>query len=243
MTVQTLVGCSGWHYEHWRGRFYASELPKSRWLSYYVTRFRTVELNSTFYRLPTESAVAKWAAQATQGFLFAVKGSRYVTHILRLRDCSESVGSFNDRVRGLGPHLGPVLWQLPPSLRRDDALLEDFLATLPSNLSHTIEFRHSSWWADPVYEMLRRHGVAFCLYNMGGTSTPLVSTAGFTNIRFHGPESRYGGKYDSRSLEEWATRLKERGKDVTRVFAYFNNDANAYAIENAEELRTLLGAP
>ena len=242
MKIQAFVGCSGWHYEHWRGRFYPPLLPKSRWLSYYATRFHTVELNSTFYRLPTESAVANWANQAVPGFLFAVKGSRYVTHILRLRDSAASVGNFCDRMGGLATHLGPVLWQLPPSMRRDDTLLQDFLAVLPSHLAHTVEFRHPSWWTDSVYEMLHRHGVAFCLYNMEATSTPIISTADFTYIRFHGTGSRYEGKYEDASLEEWASVLQGLHGSVKQVFAYFNNDASAYAVENAERLRTLLGA-
>jgi len=243
MITQTFIGCSGWHYEHWCGRFYPTRLPKSQWLSYYVTRFRTVELNNTFYRLPTESAVNRWAAHASPGFLFSVKGSRYVTHILRLRECATSVETFCDRVQGLGPYLGPILWQLPPSLGRDDALLEDFLSILPPDLSHTIEFRHSSWWMDSVYEILRRHGVAFCLYNMEATSTPVVSTADFTYMRFHGPESRYGGRYEDSSLQEWASLLREVSARVKRVLAYFNNDANAFAVENAEKLTTLLDVP
>lgn len=172
-----------------------------------------------------------------------MKGSRYVTHILRLRDCAANVESFCDRVQGLAPYLGPILWQLPPSLQRNDTLLEDFLSVLPSDLSHTIEFRHPSWWTDSTYEILRRHGVAFCIYNMEATSTPVVSTANFMYIRFHGPESRYGGRYDEGPLEEWASLLKGLDEEVKEVFAYFNNDANAFAVENAETFSTLLDAP
>jgi uncharacterized protein YecE (DUF72 family) len=241
--MQSFVGCSGWYYQHWRGRFYPPKLPKSRWLSYYVARFPTVELNNTFYRLPTESAIATWTKQAAPGFLFAVKGSRYVTHVLRLHDTASSVEVFCERLQALAPHLGPVLWQLPPSLRRDDALLEDFLAVLPTKLAHTVEFRHSSWWTDSVYALLHNHGIAFCLYSMESTSTPLINTADFTYMRFHGPASQYGGRYDDASLEQWASLLHRLDGSVKRAFVYFNNDANAYAVENAIWLRTLLDAP
>jgi len=241
--MQAYIGCSGWHYDDWRGRFYPPELPRSRWLDYYVERFRTVELNNTFYRLPTEAAVAGWLRKASPGFLFAVKGSRYVTHIIRLKESEESVHTFCSRVEGLGPHLGPVLWQLPPSLHRDDARLRDFLSVLPSDFSHVIEFRHASWWTEPVYELLRQYGVAFCIYDMEATSTPVVSTADFTYVRFHGPEARYAGKYGTSLLREWADRIKEEGSELSRTFVYFNNDINAHAVENAEQFKTLLGSP
>ena len=241
--MQAYIGCSGWHYRDWRGRFYPPGLPTSKWLSYYVERFRTVELNNTFYRMPTETAVANWAGQAPPDFLFAVKGSRYVTHTRRLRDCAESVGTFCETVRKLGTHLGPILWQLPPTLLRDDSLLTDFLAALPRDVSHTVEFRHGSWWGEPVYDLLRESGIAFCLYHMESTSTPVIATADFTYLRFHGPEIRYGGRYDSATLREWADGIRKNCAEISRAFVYFNNDIEAHAVANAEEFRTLLGSP
>jgi len=159
------IGCSGWNYKHWRnGVFYPPRLPPRRWLEFYANHFETVEINSTFYRLPRESAVANWAAESPPGFVFAVKMSRYATHIKRLRDLGPSIGLFYKRIRPFvgSPKLGPVLWQLPPGFRRDDERLAQALAQLPAG-RHCFEFREPSWFAEPVYELLRAHGVALVI--------------------------------------------------------------------------------
>jgi uncharacterized protein YecE (DUF72 family) len=237
------IGCSGWNYQHWRnGVFYPPRLPPRRWLEFYAQHFETVEVNATFYRLPRESAVANWERETPPGFLFAVKMSRYVTHLKRLRDLPPSLELFYSRIRPLvgSPKFGPVLWQLPANFHRDDERLVEALEQLPSG-RHCFEFRHESWFADEVYELLRTHGVALVV---GDTPRyPFQThelTADWTFIRFHHGSRGRWSNYSDRELEEWAERIEPwaaRGD----VFAYFNNDAHGYAPRNARLLKRLLG--
>jgi len=240
--TQVRIGCSGWNYAHWRhGVFYPERLPARRWLDYYAGVFDTVEVNATFYRLPRESAVADWVAETPPGFLFAVKMSRYVTHIRRLREVGESLTRFYARIEPLAstPKLGPVLWQLPGNFRRDDARLAEVLDQLPPG-RHCFEFRHESWFVDGVYELLRRHDVALVI---GDTPTrPFQArelTAGWTFVRFHHGHRGRGGKYSDRELHEWAERIDRWCRNVD-VYAYFNNDWEGYAPRNARLLQRLL---
>jgi uncharacterized protein YecE (DUF72 family) len=237
------IGCSGWNYEHWRnGVFYPPRLPPRRWLDFYARRFDTVEINSTFYRLPRESAVANWERESPPGFVFAVKMSRYATHIKRLRDLGPSIALFYERIRPFvgSPKLGPVLWQLPPGFRRDDERLAEALAQLPSG-RHCFEFREESWFVEPVYELLRTHGVALVIGDDPrrpfGTHEP---TANWIFVRFHHGRRGRNGNYSERELHEWAQRLAAWAEE-REVFAYFNNDWNGYAPRNAQRLRGLLG--
>jgi uncharacterized protein YecE (DUF72 family) len=239
------IGCSGWNYQHWRhGVFYPPRLPPRRWLEFYAQHFDTVEVNATFYRLPRESAVANWKRETPPGFLFAVKMSRYVTHLKRLRDLPPSLELFYSRIRPLvgSPKLGPVLWQLPANFHRDDERLVEALEQLPSG-RHCFEFRHESWFADEVYALLRTHGVALVV---GDTPRyPFQThelTADWTFIRFHHGTRGRRSNYSDRELEEWAERIEPwaaRGD----VYAYFNNDAHGYAPRNARLLKRLLGGP
>jgi uncharacterized protein YecE (DUF72 family) len=237
------IGCSGWNYQHWRnGVFYPPRLPPRRWLEFYAGHFDTVEINATFYRLPREEAVAGWVRQTPADFLFAVKMSRYVTHVKRLRDLPPSIELFYGRIRPLlrSPKLGPVLWQLPPGFRRDDERLAEALAHLPRG-RHCFEFRHETWFVEPVYELLRRYGVALVI---GDTpQRPFQShelTADWTFIRFHhGTRGRHSN-YSERELEEWAQRIAAWARKVD-VYAYFNNDRNGYAVRNGRWLRERLG--
>jgi uncharacterized protein YecE (DUF72 family) len=238
---QVRIGCSGWNYAHWRnGVFYPPRLPPRRWLEFYARHFDTVEINATFYRLPKEQAVANWVRESPQGFLFAVKMSRYVTHVKRLRDLPPSIELFYARIRPLArsPKLGPVLWQLPANFHRDDERLAAALDGLPPG-RHCFEFRHESWFADDVYELLRRHRVALVI---GDTpERPFQThelTAGWTFVRFHhGTRGRYSN-YSERELEKWARRIESWDVDV---YAYFNNDRNGYAVRNGLWLRERLG--
>jgi uncharacterized protein YecE (DUF72 family) len=237
------IGCSGWNYAHWRnGVFYPSRLPPRRWLEHYARHFDTVEVNSTFYRLPRETAVANWVAETPPDFLFAVKMSRYVTHIKRLRDLAPSIELFYSRIRPLAESrkLGPMLWQLPPTFRRDDQRLAEALATLPSG-RHCFEFRHESWFVEPVYELLRRHDVALVI---GDTpDRPFQAhelTAGWTFVRFHYGHRGRNGNYSDRELEDWAQRIEAWARRVD-VYAYFNNDWNGFAVRNGLWLRRRLG--
>jgi uncharacterized protein YecE (DUF72 family) len=236
------IGCSGWNYDHWRnGVFYPPRLPPSRWLEFYAERFDTVEVNSTFYRLPRRDAVSRWVEQSPHGFLFAVKASRYLTHLKRLTDLEEGLRRFYERIEPLvrSPKLGPVLWQLPGNFRRDDERLAQAIEALPAG-RHCFEFRHESWFVEDVYELLRARGVALVI---GDTPTrPFQAhelTADWTFIRFHhGTRGRYSN-YSESELEEWAARIADWASRVD-VYVYFNNDRNGYAPRNALLLKRLL---
>ncbi len=234
------VGTSGWHYEHWRGVFYPRDLPKTKWLDFYSSRFSTVELNNTFYRLPTEAAFSNWKEQSPEGFIYAVKASRFLTHIKRLKEAEVPLRNFLDRARFLGDRLGPVLYQLPPQMARSDARLESFLSLLPADLRHVFEFRNESWLDEPVFDLLRRHNVGLCIFDMPDFRSPVLATADFAYVKFHGSASLYGSKYTDEELDEWAGKLRRLGQDLKAVYAYFNNDAEAYAVENAIQLRSVL---
>jgi len=238
---QVRVGCSGWNYPHWRGVVYPQGLPQRRWLEHYATLFDTVEVNNTFYRLPAESAVQGWADQSPPGFVFAVKASRYLTHIRRLTDMQSGVGRFYERIEPLrrAGKLGPVLWQLPGNFRRDDERLRGALAALPAG-RHCFEFRHESWFAPEVYELLRRHGAALVI---GDTpQRPFQEyelTADWTFLRFHYGSRGRNGNYSERELDEWAERIRKWRRRVD-VHAYFNNDWNGYAVRNGRYLQRAL---
>jgi uncharacterized protein YecE (DUF72 family) len=233
------VGCSGWNYRHWREPVY-ERAPSSRWLELYAERFDTVEINATFYRLPTRKAVAGWVAGTPDGFLFAVKASRYLTHIKRLRDLGPGVERFLDRIEPLveSPKLGPLLWQLPPNFQRDDERLDEALSRLP-RLEHAFEFRHPSWFAADVYALLRERGVALVIGDDPSRRFQTHElTADWTFVRFHRGSRGRRGNYSQAELEEWARRI--RGWPVDRAFVYFNNDWEAFAVRNAEHLRQLI---
>jgi uncharacterized protein YecE (DUF72 family) len=233
------IGCSGWNYKHWRnGVFYPPRLPARLWLEWYAQRFDTVEVNATFYRLPREAAVANWVEGSPPDFLFAVKMSRYVTHQKRLRVLPPSLEVFYERIGPLvqSPKLGPVLWQLPPTFRRDDERLAEALAQLPKG-RHAFEFRHESWFADEVYELLRAHGAALVIADSPRYLFQTHElTADFTFIRFHHGKRGRGGNYSERELEEWAQRIEAWRRRVD-VYAYFNNDWQGYAPRNALSLK------
>jgi uncharacterized protein YecE (DUF72 family) len=233
------VGCSGWSYNHWRESFYPKGLPQSRWLEHYAGRFDTVELNATFYRLPTENAVRAWRERAPPGFRYAVKVSRFITHFRRLRDCEAPCQRYLDRIRLLGDRLGPLLHQLPPDFERDLPLLDAFIAFLPNELTHVFEFRNPSWWTDEVFDFLRARNATFCVYHMGNTETPVVATSGTFYMRFHGPEPAYAGGYSDDHLRDWAARIKSM-KGVSEAWLYFNNDVAGHAPRDAIRLRELL---
>jgi len=239
--ARALVGTSGWSYEHWRGVLYPEGLPSKGWLERYAEEFGTVELNATFYRLPAEKTFEGWARRAPAGFIFAVKGSRFITHLRKLGDVEEPLQTFLRRCRLLREHLGPVLFQLPPSLHRDDDRLERFLALLPDDLSFAVEFRHPSWYADAVLERLAARGVALCCHDMSGSVSPRVVTAPLAYLRFHGSGTRYGGDYGEAELGEASSFCKRCLAQGREVFAYFNNDAEGYAVVDARLFRRLVG--
>jgi uncharacterized protein YecE (DUF72 family) len=232
------VGCSGWNYRHWRERVYPKGLPARRWLEYYATLFATVEVNATFYRLPTRSAVAGWVEQTPPEFVFAVKSSRYLTHIKRLTDLEGGVERFYDRIDPLveARKLGPVLWQLPENFHRSDERLADTLEAVPPG-RHAFEFRHPSWFVEDVYALLRTHGAALVIGDH--PQRPFQAhelTADWTFLRFHYGSHGRNGNYSERELETWKRRV-DRWQKQADVYAYFNNDWEGYAVKNALWLR------
>jgi len=234
------VGTSGWHYHHWIKRFYPADLPKSQWFTHYAQHFDTVEINNTFYRLPKDTSVKRWRHQAPAGFVFAVKANRFITHIKRLRDVAEPLQRFCETVELLGEHLGPVLYQLPPGLHKDLELLRQFLKLLDKKRTSVFEFRHESWFCPHVFEMLHRAGAGFCVHDMPGRPTPRVVTGRVIYVRFHGASGRYEGNYTPAQLRDWARWIGDNRAAARNVYAYFNNDYNAYAVYNAQTLRDLL---
>ena len=238
MPSRLCVGCSGWNYKSWKGPFYPPALTTSKWLPYYAGRFDTVEINNTFYRLPEAPTFAAWRAQVPAGFLFAVKASRFLTHMKRLRDPHEPIERLMSRVQELGSSLGPVLYQLPANLHIDLPLLETFLRAVPRRGQHVMEFRDRSWYVNATFACLERHDVALCLHKDGSEiSEPFVGP--FVYVRFHGTSGRYHGSYSDRALSAWAARLVERQRAGVDVYAYFNNDPDAVATRNAETLKRL----
>lgn len=230
------IGCSGWQYQHWRGNFYPAEMPTSQWLEYYATQFDTVEINNSFYRLPEASTFLAWARRAPPDFLYAVKASRYLTHMKKLKDPVDPLHLFFSRARALGRTLGPVLYQLPPRWPLNLERLETFLAALPRRRRHAIEFRDPSWYAPDAIARLEREGVALCLHDMPGSASGRRRVGPFIYARFHGPQ-KYGGRYSDATLDEWAAWLAECAGDGRAVFAYFNNDAGGHAPRDAMRLR------
>jgi uncharacterized protein YecE (DUF72 family) len=235
------IGCSGWNYASWKDEFYGG-LPPRLWLQHYARHFDTVEVNSTFYRLPTTKAVQGWVDQTPPDFVFAVKASRYLTHIRRLRDLGDGLRRYYERIDPLvrSPKLGPVLWQLPPTFRRDDERLATALRALPEG-RHAFEFRHESWFADEVYELLRRHGAALVIADRPEIKRFQAHefTADWTFVRFHYGSRGRRGNYSKTELEEWARRF-EGWRERVEIYAYFNNDWEVFAVRNALWLKRRL---
>lgn len=238
--VSYLVGTSGWHYDHWRERFYPPGLAKPRWLGHYAGFFSTVEVNASFYRLPSENAFRGWYAQSPPGFIFALKASRLITHYRRLAGVEEALATFYERARLLGEKLGPILYQLPPDFARDDERLGQFLAGLPGGLKHVVEFRHPSWFTRAVFDLLARHNSGFCVVSMVGMDSPLVATAPTVYVRFHGAGGLYWGSYGEQEMARWAEAIRNLGAGRSEVYAFFNNDAEAQAVDDARALQGLL---
>jgi uncharacterized protein YecE (DUF72 family) len=235
------IGTSGWVYRHWRGVFYPWHLPGEQWLRYYAARFDTVELNNSFYRLPSEGAFRRWKEDAPAGFTYAVKASRYITHMKKLAGAEEALQRFLERSRLLGDRLGPVLYQLPPFWACNADRLRTFLGLLPRDVRHVFEFRHASWFNETVFSLLERYGAALCIVSLPEFPCLLRATAPFVYIRLHGAEVKYGSCYSERELEWWAEQILGFLHDGKDVYAYFNNDACCYAVQNALRLRILTG--
>ncbi len=240
MPSRVCIGTSGWHYPHWREVFYPRDLPSSQWLSFYARHFPCVEINNSFYRLPEATTFRQWRQQVPPDFRFAVKAPQGITHRKKLKDCGELLARFLDHAAALEDGLGAILFQLPPRWRCNPRRLADFLALLPVDLPCSFEFRDPSWHNEEVYELLRAHGAAFCIFELGELTSPRMLTADFAYVRLHGPAGPYAGSYGPARLRGWAEKLqgwRRRGLDC---WLFFDNDQAGYAVKNARLLMKLL---
>jgi uncharacterized protein YecE (DUF72 family) len=234
------VGTSGWSYGHWKGPFYPEHTPNAKMLSFYVQQFGAVEINSSFYHLPPRKTFENWRDRSPDNFIFAVKASRFITHVKRLTDSAEAVDRFFDRACGLGEKIGPVLFQLPPGLKMDPEKLRTFLLLLRTDRRYSFEFRNHEWFHPEIYSLLSEFGAAFCIYELNASISPLQITADFVYLRLHGPEGKYAGRYSMEQLRAWHERCEQWAGQSKEVFCYFDNDQNGYAALNALELQRLV---
>ena len=240
LSGKSYVGTSGYQYEHWRGVFYPEDLPKRRWFEHYIQHFDTVEINNTFYRLPEIHTFDNWREQAPPGFVYALKYSRFATHIKRLKDPAEPLQRFLERAVHLGVRLGPILVQLPPHFKANPQRLSEFLALVPTSFRWAFEFRDSDWLNEEIYQILEAHAAALCIHDML-PQHPQRITTGWTYLRFHG--DHYQGSYTARQLSATARRIRDYLAQGLDVYAYFNNDQAGYAVHNALELRHYVLTP
>jgi uncharacterized protein YecE (DUF72 family) len=237
------IGCSGWNYASWKDEFYEGK-PARLWLEHYTHYFDTVEVNNTFYRLPLKTSVGRWVEETPATFVFAVKASRYLTHIKRLTDLGSGIQRYYERLEPVvrSPKLGPVLWQLPANFRRDDERLGAALEALPPG-RHCFEFRHASWFVEPVYDLLRKYRAALVIGDRPEVKEfqSRELTADWTYVRFHYGSRGRGGNYSKSELEEWARRFEDWRREV-EILAYFNNDWEVFAVRNALWLKQRLSS-
>lgn len=235
------IGTSGFSYTHWEGGvFYPKGLVKAKQLEYYSQHFQTVELNNPFYHLPLAKTFEGWYQRTPRDFIFAVKVSRYISHIKKLKACAQPWRLFISRAKKLKEKLGPILFQLPPGWQIDVKRLEKFLKILPKKHQYSFEFRHQSWFGQETYQLLQKHNIALCLADSSQWPYQEEITANFIYLRLHGSHSLYSSKYTNQELKKWANKIKKWLKNRD-VYVYFNNDANGYAVKNAQTLKKMLG--
>lgn len=233
------IGTSGWHYEHWKGPFYPEDIRNDSFLKYYADFFNTVEINNSFYRVPQEKTLRSWRDTVPEGFVFSVKGSRYITHMKKLKDAGEAVTSFLKKVDLLGERLGPILFQLPPRWNVNPERLGTFLGLLPEQYRYAFEFRDTSWFTQEVYDLLSEHRAAFCIYDLDGRQSPRIATTDLVYIRLHGPDGPYRGQYRSKQLAGWAAAVLSWAEEGKNVYCYFDNDEAGYAAMDARKLQDM----
>lgn len=236
MPAELRIGTSGWHYKHWVGPFYPPKTSAAKMLGLYTQQFDTVELNNTFYRLPPEKAPGVWRDSTPPDFRFALKGSRFLTHMKKLKDPEQALDRFFERADILGAKLGPILWQLPPQMELNLERLEHFLNALPRHHRYAFEFRNPSWYSPEVYRLLHRHLAAFCPFDLGGFQSPVEITADFAYVRLHGPGDKYRGSYSDAALDHWASRIYDWQNRLAAVYVYFDNDQFGFAPQDAQRL-------
>jgi len=238
MTCDIRIGTSGYHYQHWRGPFYPEGMPASKMLEFYREHFDTLELNNSFYRLPTEAAFDAWREMTPPDFVFAVKASRFLTHNKKLKDPENAVQNLLPLAERLGNKLGPILFQFPPMWKVNTERLEGLLQILRRRHRYAFEFRELTWITPEIDKLLARFNAAFCIYELAGYRSPLTITADFAYVRLHGPGAgKYQGSYDDGSLRHWTKQIREWSKTLAAIYVYFDNDQSGYAVKNALTLK------
>jgi uncharacterized protein YecE (DUF72 family) len=232
------LGCSGFYYNHWKGLFYPDKLSKTQWLQYYTTKFNTVEVNSTFYRFPTEKLLQGWYNKTPADFKFTVKANRLITHTHKFHNTQETTSRFYQTTKTLKEKLACVLFQLPPFVHKNIELLQTIADQMDFEVVNVLEFRHESWWCSEVYDFLRQKGLVFCSVSSSDLPEDLIKTANAVYVRFHGKNGWYQGDYPEKALQEWAQKIQSA--EAKQVYCYFNNDINAYAPKNCATLKNLL---
>lgn len=241
MACDIRIGTSGFHYKHWKGPFYPQKMPAAAMLDFYTQHFDTVELNNSFYRLPSVEAFECWRDATPANFIFAVKASRFITHNKKLKDPENAVDNLLPRAARLGQKLGPVLFQLPPKWRVNPERLRNLLLILPREIRYAFEFRELSWISPEICAILREFNAAFCIYELAGYHTPISVTADFAYVRLHGPENgKYQGSYNEQRLEQWARQIGSWARELKAIYLYFDNDQSGYAAANALRLREMI---
>lgn len=248
MDAPILIGTSGWSYPHWRGPFYPPGLAQRAWFAHYARHFPTVEINASFYRLPSEATTDHWRDAAPPGFVYAVKASRYLTHVKRLADCAAPLATFLGRVRRLGPHLGPILYQLPPNWKPVPERLAQFARLLPPDLVHVFEFRDARWFTDEIRRILADHDLAFCRHDHHAIACPAIDcpdwrTGPVGYFRWHGSTRAPDGGYSAAELDRAADLIAASCRGGRPAYVYFNNDAHGRAVANATDLQRLIAGP
>jgi len=234
------IGTSGWHYNHWIGPFYPKQIPSSEFLTFYTQHFLTVEINNTFYRLPSRETVEGWRKKTPKHFLFACKASRFMTHMKKLKDPEQSIQKFFDAMQLLGHRLGPIVFQLPPGWRLNLDRLDAFLNVLPKKHRFAFEFRDESWFEYGTYHILAKHNAALCVYHLAERWTPMEVTADFVYIRLHGPKGPYQGQYGNQTLQTLAKKCLDWSHQGKNVYCYFDNDEKGFAPRDGVKLKNLV---
>lgn len=234
------IGTSGWHYEHWEGPFYPGHISSDKYLEYYSKFFHTVEINSSFYKLPDKETILEWRETVPEKFIFSMKASRYITHMKKLRDPGPAVYNLITTISLFKDKLGPILFQLPPNWHVNPERLDSFIKSLPQDYRYAFEFRDTSWFDDRIYDILEKYNTAFCIYEIGGLLSPRIVTADIVYIRLHGPDGPYRGQYSTSVLAEWAGTFSKWLKGGKEIFCYFDNDEAGYAPQDAMMLQDLV---
>ncbi len=234
------IGTSGWSFNHWKENFYPPKLKPTEWLDYYSTHFSTVEVNTTFYHTPLLSTIDKWYSKVPEDFWFSIKANRYITHQKKLHDCSKSLEIFFNNLEKLKSKTGCILFQLPPSFKMNLDRLIEFIELLDRSYRFTFEFRHSSWYVDEVYEVLKKNDIALCITDLNGKLSPEVITSNFTYIRLHGPHKAYSGSYGTAKIKWWKKKIEQWNSANISVYCYFDNDEKGFAIQDARKMQELL---